>query len=104
MADVNNSAFSSFMDDLGGISDALRPLKTRVNSLVARAALSEFVAIVAASSSDDVIVRIRSDAESLPVLKMSNYNDLVYALGLLKNTLDAITPATLEVFTPRAAS
>ena len=104
MANVDNLSFSAFMDDLGGAADALRPLKTRIDSLVARAALAEFAAIAASHSGSDQVIRTRPDAESLPVLKMSNYNDLVYALGLLKNTLDAITPATLEVFTPRAAS
>jgi hypothetical protein len=104
MANVESLSFSAFMDDLGGAADTLRNLKTTISSVVARSNLSEFVAISASHSGSDLIIRARSDSESLPTLVMTNYNDFVYALGLLKNTLDSIPSSTLEVFTPRAAS
>lgn len=103
MANVEDQAFSAFMDDLGGAADTLRALKTRMGSLVARAALAEFQAIANAHSGSDLVIRYRSDATDLPELKMSDYNTMVAALGTIQTAVNGLTPAVIEAFTPRAA-
>jgi hypothetical protein len=101
---IEDGKLSALLDDFGGICDTLRHLKFRVDSLVARAGLKEYADVTALARDADAITRIRPDAADLPVVTLQDYKELVSALGLLKTTLDAIPAATLEVFTPRAAS
>ena len=100
MVAFTDEQLNRFIDEnLRPISEHLTVLKPKIASILARS--NEFSGVVGAHGDADVITATRSDAGQLPTIQISEYNDLVYALGLLNNVLVAITDSTLETFAVR---
>lgn len=95
---IENAQLNGLIDQFRGEAERLRAMKARLNSLTARWAL------ISAECPNDAtaITETRPDAATLEPLTGQTVNDFAYALGLLKNTADAIADATIEKFAVRA--